>query len=156
MIDPNHLKHIITEDLYLVDDQQNRSEPGTDSNSDIEKTSTVPTPSIENEISSQETTVKLLVAAETLDETEKELLIKILRAINISENEFRLEVGSTALVTSYEKAIIFSSKPAGTFYKLSKYKNTEILSAKPLRVLNESKEEKLKLWSALKQWFSAN
>lgn len=165
MIDKKHLKYVITEDLYLAKDQNSAviseasktaSEEisGVSEKDDPEESSKEPIQKSENVRPSKN--AWLLVATRTLNESEKELLDKILDAVNVKEEDYELEVGSTKMITSYKKAIIFSSQEVGTFYQVGNYKGTELLSARPLSEMIHSKEEKMKLWNALKNWFKIN
>ena len=121
MINKEHIKHFITEDIFLVEEKEPEK-------------------------------VKFLVACQSLNEEEKTLLEKILKAIGISEEEYELEVGSTKKITNYQKALIFAEKPFGEFYKVKDYKGSEILSSKSLSQIKDSNQEKSKLWNALKSW----
>ncbi len=163
-----HLKLFLTEDLYLLPDDQKQV---IESPKDVAAPSPVidekSTSKVETEASAsraqepalvQEEVIKypIIVVSESLSKEEKELMDKILMAVNVKPNQVHHIVGQPQSSLSYDKLIVFGDFEIegvdGEYYNVTRTTQMS-LRARPLSSVNGSREEKTKLWNSLKTWF---
>lgn len=166
-----HLKLFLTEELYLLPDDQKTTPPKPESAPQVETvTETVggqePTTVAEEPFEpvqapapiTQEELVKhpIIVVSETLSGEEKELMNNILKAVNIKPNQIHHIVGQPQSNLSYDKLIVFGSFVIegvdSEYYNVTRTTQMS-LRARPLSEVNGNREEKTRLWNSLKTWF---
>ena len=136
MIEDQYLHLFITEELFNVKEGDT-----------IEK----PVPETEGHIS-------IAVLTNPLSDIQLALLQKILSSVNIDINSIEIIYSEEDLVFSFDKLLIFGTNISSTFenyplFKVESYGKGEILISKAINELEASKEDKMRLWQALKSWF---
>jgi hypothetical protein len=94
--------------------------------------------------------VKIAFIHNTLNEEELVLLNNIISACKIESSDYQIMIADDVL--SYQKAIIFTDSVTEYYIPVTT-ETGEVIYSKPLKVLNDSKEEKGKLWNVLKDFF---
>ena len=135
--------------------------------SDSEKKSTVPEEKLvaPEEKSAEPANVEIpqhyefLVITENLGPELKTLLGKILSAVSIKLDQVQVVNEAPARKWTVDKLICFG--PSAILqgeenFKVVKNFGGEVLFAPPLADISKSRDEKMKLWNALKDWFSIN
>lgn len=163
-----HLKLFLTEDLYLLPNDQKQlidSPKAEPSSPPVIEEETIPKP--EPEISTPATTEQspvqeeiikypVIVVSEALSTEEKDLMDKILMAVNVKPNQVHHIVGQPQSSLSYDKLIVFGDFEIegvdSEYYNIARTTQMS-LRARPLSSVNGSREEKTKLWNSLKTWF---
>ncbi len=153
MIEDRFLHLLIDEEIFLIEKEE-KSDPQVQIKQD-HSANEVNEGHTEVDINAQKTqSVKLLIALESINDAEREFLTKIMAAINVSDEEYKIVTGTTKDIPNYPKALLFTKNPKFTLYEVYNFRKTELLTALSLGQLMESKEEKRKLWMALKKWFN--
>ncbi len=101
---------------------------------------------------------KLLIITEKLADDQKDTLNKIIQAVGLKSEDVNLLYEWPKDFEEYQKAIIFGDHPneeyrALNYYEVHQVGKQHLLRSKSIRQLDESREEKMKLWTALKGWF---
>jgi DNA polymerase III psi subunit len=145
-----YLRHFITEDLYLVNEKEvpqgnNATDQTEDPVSDQKEVTN-------NSPASQ--AVALLVIAEIASDTQKELLAKVLSAVNHDLEKVPVVSPDTEHHYKAEKMLIFDNKHTNPYSLIqSNIDNSQILYSRSLTTLEQSIDDKKALWAALKNWF---
>lgn len=129
-----HLKHLISEDVYLIDNQV-RKEP-----------------------LAQSLKEQLLVISESLGSSETETLNKLLQAIKMDPAGVRIVQKWPDDYDTHARVIIFGDHPneeykALNFNEVHQLGGQQILRTKSISQLDADRNQKLGLWEALKSWF---
>jgi hypothetical protein len=152
MIEDRFLHFLIDEEIFLIEKEE-KSDPVVQGETKNPENEVKENPKkVEVEIPKSQTT-KLLIALESINDAEREFLTKIMAAINLSDEEYKI-VTTTKDIPNYPKALLFTKNPKFTLYEVYNFRKTELLTALSLGQLMESNEEKRKLWMALKKWFN--
>lgn len=165
MMEDSHLKLFLTEELYLLPDDQLKAPEITRAESTsvpVKEATTTPQPPVKpiEEITTevQEEVVKhpVIVVSEALSNEEKELMNNILKAVNIKPNQIHHIVGQPQSNLSYDKLIVFGAFEIegveSEYYNVTRTTQMS-LRAGPLSEVNGNREEKTRLWNSLKTWF---
>ena len=153
MIPEEHLPFFITEQLYILDDDQPVAPPATPEPAsepqDPVNVASEPEPEIVQTLESE-----VIVIHEPCSAEEMELLKKILSAVKVNLDQVLMIEGEPSNPLKYQRLIIFgqiTAESAGNaLYDTS---NSSWLRSANLSTLAQSQEEKMKLWNALKTWF---
>lgn len=157
MIEEEHLKLFFTEQLYILpeDRKPNAEQPQTDASVEAAEAAPV-TPEPVTEKAEEVVKHPVIVISEALSKDEKDLMDKILSAVHIKPNQVHHIVGMPKTSLSYDKLIIFGDFEVegvgNDYYDVSRTTQMS-LRAKPLADVNGDREEKMRLWNALKTWF---
>ena len=156
MIDSDNLKHLINEEIYLINKPiyKEKEEPITQ----------VKEPESSNRPIADETQYDLVVWTTPLSENDKELLSKMLNAINFSIDDTKVIEGVDSFTSNYKKLLCFGySKELGEHlnksieeFKLLETEQKSVLCAPALSQFHSNNEFKKKLWDALKLAFLAS
>jgi len=153
MIEGRFLHFLIDEEIFLIEKEE-KSEAVEKTQQD-QPTNEVKEEPKEVEVEWQKIQpAKLLIALESINDAEREFLTKIMAAINLTADEYKIVTGTTKDIPNYPKALLFTKNPKFTLYEVYNFRKTELLTALSLGQLMESKDEKKKLWIALKKWFN--
>ncbi|MBV6645724.1 MAG: DNA polymerase III subunit psi [Cyclobacteriaceae bacterium] len=158
MIDDHHLHLLIDEELFVLNEKleetnaENLGSPMTP-----EERST---PVIEKPKSPNPTHYDFVVVTDSLTNNDEELLKKILKAINLTLEQVAVFQGPVKLEFSFERLLCFGpitqinglNATAISNYQIDEIENGQLLLSTSLLKLQESKDEKIALWSALKKW----
>lgn len=165
-----YLKLFLTEELYLLPDDQKKIAEVSKTEADspvvantksviqskdpLEESPASPPP----QVPVKEEVIKypVIVISETLNKEEKDLMNNILKAVNIKPSQIHHIVGQPQTSISYDKLIVFGEFEIegveSEYYNVARTTQMS-LRAKPLSIVNGSREEKTKLWNSLKTWF---
>ena len=153
MIPEEHLPFFITEQLYILDDDQPVAPPATpepaSTPQDPVNVASEPEPEIVQTLESE-----VIVIHEPCSAEEMELLKKILSAVKVNLDQVLMIEGEPSNPLKYRRLIIFgqiTSESAGN--ALYDTGNSSWLRSANLSTLAQSQEEKMRLWNALKTWF---
>ncbi|WP_421889531.1 hypothetical protein [Marinoscillum sp.] len=163
-MEDQYLPFFITEDLYLLDEIIPES---------VKETPTAPV--VEEEVETHEESVveeppatiappivhELAIWSPPLTAQDKELLVKILAAINEDFKKAKLMEGINAYEPHYQKLLCFGYQKElelklGTtveFYQPTKVADRQILVSAAPADLHTDKNEKGRLWTALQEMF---
>ena len=159
MIDKEHLHLLINEEIYLIDSSQSKVESEKSEVEGVEEKVERIEEKVESEKSKVERSevkvengegkekVNVAFVSNSNNGAEMELLQKIIGACNLEEGDYKISQSDEP--ATYEKAVIFTEK-ASIFYQPTVENDSIVLYSKPLNELMHSKEEKGKLWGALK------
>lgn len=103
--------------------------------------------------SDQEKSEQLFIATEVLNDAGNELVSKITSAVGLTKDDYKVSIGSSAGIPAHKRAIIFTKNPKMPLYEVSNFRGTQLLVSKSLEELEQSRDEKVKLWTALKKWY---
>ncbi len=92
--------------------------------------------------------IRIVFIHHTTKQEELDLLNKIVAACKIAREDYRL-ITEKSMEISAAKAIVFTES-SSNYYTPFSTQGSEELHSKPLHVLMNSKEDKAKLWGALK------
>lgn len=144
------LKHLITEDIYLIKEKNIYNEIPE------KEVLTVTEPVIEIKKDILPNKKAIAIVSNKVSEAEKELMFKIFKAINLTENDIECIVFnqfefSTETVHSANKIIISFGVSTNIIpYSIEKINNAHIISADSLQKLESSADLKRQLWGLLK------
>ena len=153
MIDSDNLKHLINEEIYLINEPQYREKD--------EQPSQVKEPEGIKEPIAQEILHDLVVWTTPLSGNDKQLLSKMLDAINVNIKDTEVIEGGESFHSNYKKLLCFGytkelgerlSKPIEEF-ELFETGQKSVLCAPPLSQFHSNTEFKKRLWEVLKAAF---
>lgn len=146
MMNRENLHLLINEEIYRIEEKN--SENNTPSAPIIKPkvTESIATPTMEEE------SVPIAIFHESKEKMDLELLHKIISACNLQAGNYKIVDTGFNKALRFKKALVFTPR-AKAFYTSIPYQGGAILCSKPLEELAKSKEEKGKLWTALKAYF---
>ena len=145
----SHLHFLIDEELYRLDDTTSDVQEKTKNQEENEESNNTNEPYVET-LNINKKYVDFIVFYELQTPEELDLLNKIVVACRSDKTQIKLcpDVEKEKEYT-YKKAIIFTEHTS-TFYKIIKNENNSlVVYAHPLSVLQNSKEDKKKLWKVI-------
>ena len=165
MMNREDLHLLINEDIYLIQDDikgdqiiaetnhptENQKEevhgPPSEVQGVVEPATMVP-----EKVQVDERTIPVAIFHESSDDSELELLQKIISACKLNPDSYQVFANGFNKEVKFHKALIFvaSSK---SFYTAIPYQGSQLLCSKPLKEIAENQQEKVKLWGALKTFF---
>jgi hypothetical protein len=154
MSDKSFLKHLITENIYLI--KEKNVSYTTEVKQEIPTIIEEPKTAIIIDIFPPKKGIVLVNTA--LNDSEKELLYKIFKAINFTENDIEILVKSNFNVSAENihpenKLIIaFGLVSFTELYTIKKINNAQFIIADSLGKLEGSAELKKQLWGLLKSF----
>ena len=138
-MDINDLNFLIGEEIYVLNDIQETEEP-----------------KIEETVKSVRT-YEFLILSENLSDDLNELLKKILSAVSVNiENTTRLDRAPSDDWQAHKMICFgkFDGVQQSSYFEVLKGHGGEYLCAPTLNTIADSRDEKMKLWNALKGWFN--
>lgn len=143
-----NLHHFISDQLFRVKediDEENKAVP-------LEQEHTkelIDTPK------GKEDQKELLIITQELSPEESETLNKIIGAVGLTNDQISIESDSSQ-TEGHHKHLNFEvdANTNTELYKVIKQDYAEIMACPPLSQIHRDREEKLKLWNALKEWFN--
>jgi DNA polymerase III psi subunit len=159
MMDDDFLGLLITEKLYLLQDQT--AQQNTVSLQENQKSISQPVthnsmsqPLIQTKENVKTTSCKMMIIAQHMTSAEQEMLQKILAALALKSEDVRL-------VENYESAIqtekiLHFTPQADVYYQVVTAGAIAKLYSPPLGSIAQDNESKKKLWAALKSWITAS
>ena len=145
------LKHLITEELFILPDLEKVSAKIPDIHSYQKESLLSSTSPIPNEV--ETVNVSLLIEAKINDRAERALLQKVISSVGFQMDQVTLIEPGTQHHFKSNKAILFGDENTDFYIVKSNEKGEEILSSCSLSTLSKSLEDKKSLWAALKSWF---
>ena len=103
----------------------------------------------DTDASYEEKTIPIAFIHQSSNQTELELLDKIVAACKLGSKDYKILQDSNNM--PFKKGVIFTSE-ATDFYHPVRESGREILYSKPLETLMKRKEDKAKLWESLKKF----
>ncbi len=161
-MEEGHLKLFLTEELYLLPKDSIPTDKAPKASVSESATEALPlnsehTPEVlKTPIAEEATKYPIVVISESLSKDEKELMNKILMAVNVKPNQIHHIIGQPGTSLSYDKLIVFGAfeiEGVGSEYYNVTRTTQMSLRAKPLSEVNGNREEKTRLWNSLKTWF---
>lgn len=162
MMDPENLHLLIHEEIYVINENQVESSSKEERVSDITQESPktelehkivekIPVIPQKSEITENEKVVQVAVFHESINESELELLKKIIEACKLTPDQYEVFANGFNKEVKFKKALAFVAS-AKKFYEPIPYQESQILCSKPLNEIANNQQEKVQLWSALKEF----
>jgi DNA polymerase III psi subunit len=145
----DYLPYFITEELYLVKENVPNEPVGKDN---VEKPDSNPSTE-ENDI---QTPIhhSIIVVTGSISSEDHSLLTKVLEAVKVNIGDTHLLTTAPEMHITFDKMMVFDDNATQARYEPSPTKQGDVLYSRSLSSLHSSKEEKIKLWNALKSWFN--
>lgn len=156
---------LINEEIYLIKDDakgdqimaetdlpsETRKEEAPSPPSEVQKVAE-PATVVPEKVKVEEDTIPVAIFHESSDDSELELLQKIISACKLEPDSYQVFANGFNKEVKFHKALIFvaSSK---SFYAAIPYQGSQLLCSKPLKEIAQNQQEKVKLWGALKTFF---
>lgn len=168
MIEENNLKHFIDEDIFILKEKPQPYSASPPEESKVEEPVEVietPKPQLTSVVPAVETIEEihdLMVLVLPMNSADKELLIKLLKAIHKSEAEIKLldsfsdfngKKFKRLLSFGYLNELRHQVDTSLENYKTLKKGDQEILIASPISSLHTNTSEKTQLWKSLQEMF---
>ena len=112
---------------------------------------TVPSVSKTPTATSPQSSISFAIFHDAEAQEELELLGKIIDACELPNGSYEVFANGFNKEVKFEKALVFVAT-AKKFYVPIPYENSQILCSKPLHEIANDKQEKVKLWGALKNF----
>lgn len=157
MIEDQHLKYLINEELFLIEEKE-----GPKYKSVQTETDTVQEPeAVKTDLVQDSTPHHLIIKTDPLNEQDRELLSNLLKAVGTTINDVKLIQDHNMEVPDFERIICFGStsglEPEMTEELTPNNPRTigtrTILLASSIPSLHGNKIEKGRLWAALQRVF---
>lgn len=143
------LPYFITEDLYLI------NEPKTTYTKEQPEAVTSQEKSIPDDPIKEPKHHPIVVISGSMSAEDQTLLTKVLEAVSVKITDVHI-LENTAFLSgiTFDKMLVFQQTKDKALYSPAKSSQGEVLYSKPLAQLHTSREDKLLLWNALKNWFT--
>jgi hypothetical protein len=145
------LKHLITEELYILPDLQKLSTKIHDDYNNQKESA--PESNEPKTIEVETVKVPFLVKARITGTSERELLVKIVSSVGFQMDQIALVEPDAEHHFKSNKTIIFGDENTDLYVVKSQENGGEMLNCCSLSVLSKSLEDKKSLWATLKSWF---
>jgi hypothetical protein len=151
---PEFLKHVINENLYLIDEQRDEYQTDESNEPDV-----VHEPIVEMEKPGKSILVIFGYSdMGRIPQQQEEYLVKILAAVDLKLEDIDLKNSAQTHETDqYEKVICFTKKysgiPTPKHYEIDKIRETNWLVVDELNLISASTDLRKRLWNVLKTMF---
>ncbi len=159
-MDHEHLHLLINEEIYQIGNDSFESPDMAvqvpEKKPEIKQTSTVQestkTPSDPKSVSARiDEVIPVAIFHETTEESELILLQKIIDACGLETTSYQVFANGFNKEVKFKKALVFVSS-SKSYYEPIPYQKSHILCSRPLKEIQNNQQEKMKLWTALKNY----